>query len=83
MILHFPLSPSGLEEGSGPGHKHGQHRFFPNWDSDGERPRRTTLMGQVRTGLQTQQGHGDREGISVPSRTFQGSGGEETRESPR
>ena len=63
----FSPSPLGLEEGSGPGHMHGQQPLFPNWDRDGERPCRAALMGQARTGLQTQQGHGDQEGISVPS----------------
>lgn len=72
MIFHFPLSPLGLEEGSGPGHTHGQHPLFPNWDCDGERLCRAALMGQARTELQTQQGHRDREGISVPFRNSPG-----------
>lgn len=56
MILHFPLSPLGLEEGSGSGYRHGQYPLFPNWDWDGETPHRAALMGQARMGLHVLQG---------------------------
>lgn len=57
MIVHFPLSPLGLEEGSGSGYRHGQYLLFPNWDCDGETLHRAALMGQARMGLHVLQGH--------------------------
>lgn len=81
MILHFHLSSLGLEEGSGPAHMHGQHPLFPSQDRDRKRPCRATLMGQMRTELQMQQGHGDGEAIFVPSQTSQSGEDEKTRES--
>lgn len=70
MIVHFPLSPLGLEEASGSGYRHGQYPLFPNWDCDGETLHRAALMGQARMGLHVLQGHRDQEGLSVPSQNL-------------
>lgn len=82
MIVHFPLSPLGLEEASGSGYRHGQYPLFPNWDCDGETLHRAALMGQARMGLHVLQGPETKRASLSPPRTSQTGKAEEKRKSP-